>query len=405
MCCVERSREGQTKEQVSQVAAKLAPPAEATDSTLEPPSQGFSSYYALAAAFVAVQIALLLGLHKVAALGAAFALTLVTMWQPAATPGLAVEAKPEVKQRPKEVKIEAPTGPLTEQPLVPKEAVSQFQPPQDLVIIGEAEHQQRKMFQDCGGKLLNFSEFENRQLNLLHQHWQQKGFRPLTEQLHRQRDRKDLTQVLRFLQGSAWSVEEATDALTRYVEWRNSLPDHSDLRKDVEVLFRSGAIYWHGRDVFLRPVLVIRTLELAKMTQERALQLVVYWLEFGVDKLMVPGKVEQWVVVVDLTGVSASAIPVSTLKTVMSFLQKNYRARLGKAVVVSLPWMLQMMVSVVKGFIKKTTADKIDTYAEKDPRSLRELIPRGQLEDKFGGAVPDAAEFHWPVMPPVSSSK
>ena len=60
-----------------------------------------------------------------------------------------------------------------------------------------------------------------------------------------------------------------------------------------------------------RPLLVINANEILKLKMEPAdlTDLVVYLVEWGIENLLVPGRVENWVILIDMKDVSTTKIP------------------------------------------------------------------------------------------------
>jgi hypothetical protein len=124
-------------------------------------------------------------------------------------------------------------------------------------------------------------------------------------------------------------------------------------------------------------------------------------LEFALKNLMVPGKVESLVVVVDMTGISSLWIPVSSLKTIGQMLQNNYRARLYKQYILNTPFLVKGLWTVVKGFLEDFTVAKINMLGS-DYSELHKQVDKSQLEKKMGGLCEDiTSDFFPPQMPSV----
>jgi hypothetical protein len=91
--------------------------------------------------------------------------------------------------------------------------------------------------------------------------------------------------------------------------------------------------------------------------------------------------VEKLALVVDYKGATSSNNPpMSTAKEVLSILQNHYCERLGRAVVINVPWYLNSFFSVLKPFLDPRTKDKIKFNPE-----LTDLVVNEQLDEEFGG--------------------
>ncbi len=205
--------------------------------------------------------------------------------------------------------------------------------------------------------------------------------------------------VLRFLQGNGFDYAKTMKSLDEHLEWRlNNLPVESE---EIEELAKTGLIYFFGRDKRFRPVLHIPVKKLAdaNIPNETLGKLAIYMMEFALKNLMVPGKVESMVVVVDMTGVSTLGIPVTALKTIGQMLQNNYRARLYKQYVLNTPFLVKGVWAVAKGFLEEFTVAKFNILGS-DYTELYKQIDKSQLENKMGGLCNDIAEDFFPPQKP-----
>lgn len=94
-----------------------------------------------------------------------------------------------------------------------------------------------------------------------------------------------------------------------------------------------------------------------------------------------PDGVETLALVVDYKGATSSNNPsMKTVKQVIHILQNHYVERLGKGIVVNVPYYLQAFFSMIKPLLDPKTKAKV----EFNP-NLGNLIPNKQLDSEFGG--------------------
>eukprot|EP00826_Nyctotherus_ovalis_P021389 TRINITY_DN1689_c0_g1_i16.p1 TRINITY_DN1689_c0_g1~~TRINITY_DN1689_c0_g1_i16.p1 ORF type:complete len:217 (-),score=70.32 TRINITY_DN1689_c0_g1_i16:122-772(-) len=211
------------------------------------------------------------------------------------------------------------------------------------------------------------------------------------------RDRDRL--VLRFLQGNNFNYEKTLKSLEEHIEWRiNNLPIESE---EIEELAKKGIIYFFGRDKRYRPVMHISVKKMvdANLPNEILSQLAVFLLEFALKNLLIAGKAETLVVVVDLTDVGTISIPVSALKTIGQMLQNNYRARLYKQYLLNTPFLVKGVWAIAKGFLEDFTVAKFNILGS-DYSLLYDQVDKGQLEKKLGGTCDDIEEDFFPPQMP-----
>lgn len=85
--------------------------------------------------------------------------------------------------------------------------------------------------------------------------------------------------------------------------------------------------------------------------------------------------------IVDYHGATASSNPpTDIIKQIIKILGDHYCERLGRAIVMNVPWYLNAFFSLVKPLLDQRTRDKIKFNPE-----MTDLMPRQQLGNEFGG--------------------
>merc|ERR1711972_196341 len=165
--------------------------------------------------------------------------------------------------------------------------------------------------------------------------------------------------------------------------------------EDVLPDLNKGFIYWHGRDRKCRPCLVIRLERLGEMAtdKERAVRTVMFTLEYALRFAMVPGRVENWVVIIDLANVMRTISPLrigsmaATAAAIGTTLEKVYCGRMVWLKIVNMPGGL---ARIVDGLIPTEKKDKVSFPSDAAAELLEQMEPH-QLESRYGGTAPDLA--------------
>ena len=63
-------------------------------------------------------------------------------------------------------------------------------------------------------------------------------------------------------------------------------------------------------------------------------------LAYSSEHCTLPGKVEQWLVIMDLDGVALNQIPVSALRKFLGQASNNFRARCYRAYILNAGWVI-----------------------------------------------------------------
>jgi len=199
--------------------------------------------------------------------------------------------------------------------------------------------------------------------------------------------------ALRILQTCKFNASKAADMMNICVKERvRRLPVAEE---DVLSDLNNGFIYWHGRDRKCRPCLVIRVERLGEMAKdkERAVRAVMFTLEYALRFALVPGRVENWVVIIDLANVLRTISPLnfgsmaSTAAAIATALEKVYCGRMVWLKIVNMPGGL---ARIVNGLIPAEKKDKVSFPSDAAAELLQHMEPH-QLERRYGGTAPDLA--------------
>ncbi|EEA07661.1 CRAL/TRIO domain-containing protein [Cryptosporidium muris RN66] len=271
----------------------------------------------------------------------------------------------------------------------PEEAVY-YNPPIEAIKYGQGETGMRYVFGDL--ELDNYEEqkvtemlayLKNRHVSLRNTAFNDKHL------------------LLRYLQGNEYDFVKAWDDIKRHVRWRQHFRTIEDCHK-LQKLLETGYCYIHGRDRFMRPIIIFRAKAfLDGQEPDDILHMVYHWFEFIIMKMLVWNKIEQWRVIMDLEDVSFYNAPISLLKDIAINLQRNYRGYLAQMTFINSPivfWGLWQAISLV---LPQSTREKISLFTSEYKNDLLKYIHPNQLEKKYGGDAPNVTLFSEPVLPPA----
>lgn len=157
----------------------------------------------------------------------------------------------------------------------------------------------------------------------------------------------------------------------------------------------SGFMYFYKRDKRFRPVMIIDLPKLIQgsfcviflkdVEEEDFMAYTIMILEHVWKHGLIPGKVENWVVIVDWAELGLTELPISKVKTILSVMQKNYPGRLYKLFAINVGFMLKTIWTVISGFIDSFTEHKIQIYGDDYLADLFRCVDHANLEKKFWG--------------------
>jgi len=112
--------------------------------------------------------------------------------------------------------------------------------------------------------------------------------------------------VLRVLQGKKWKYDIAAAEIISHSEWKKAT---YPLQYDpVKNMLNEGIIYGHKRDICMRPVIVVNCKKILQFANqiETVVSATNFFLDYVINKAMIPGKIESWTTIFDLNGIGAT---------------------------------------------------------------------------------------------------
>ena len=206
--------------------------------------------------------------------------------------------------------------------------------------------------------------------------------------------------AVRYLGDHHFDVEGALQHMMNTQSWRLKYFPQPLQDMDLVEDFRKGFIYFCGRDNGLRPALVMRAGRAPGGIQsEQFGRLFVFCMEYFLRFMMVPGRVENIVVLIDLKDLSYSQIPsVSALMELKEVLTKQDAGRVYRFYVCNLPFIVRALLGVVQAAMTERQRQKMRFVT--DVASLREDFALHQLEEDLGGVRPLERVFLPFPLPP-----
>ena len=193
------------------------------------------------------------------------------------------------------------------------------------------------------------------------------------------------------MQGSDFDIEKSFDEIRKEIIFKiEKLPIvYNDIYKEI---FNTGCIYIHGRDNAYRPLIIFNPGMLNSLNQPIEIwkSFGIFLMEFLVNKCLVPSRVENWNIIVDLGSLSMADIPYS-LKEIFTAFKGIYRCRLYKLYLLNMNFVFNLVWSIVKMIMGPTLEAKACNVDTNDGSydDLFKFINRSQLEKKYGGTAED----------------
>ena len=188
--------------------------------------------------------------------------------------------------------------------------------------------------------------------------------------------------------------------MKEYISWKQeTFPVNFDR---VGPLLKSGFLYVSKRDRSFRPIIILNVQKIvdADFPVDLLQESTSFFCDFVVKKLLIPGLVENWIMVIDLGGIGISSLPVKKVKGIVQATQKYFGGRLYRQFCINMGWMMRKSAGLFLSFVDEITQQKISFHDDSNYRQpMGELVALENLEKKYGGHMPNIdANFFPPNM-------
>ena len=194
----------------------------------------------------------------------------------------------------------------------------------------------------------------------------------------------------RYLQAAYWNFKTAYHLIVHNCNFIDSnFPiEHNNVKK----LLNTGVIYILSRSkVGHHPILVINcTILVEKIELEDFALVATFIFDWMIKNMLVPGRIETWIIILDLEDVSLTDVPMDKLKYFMNAVMRNFPTRMHRLVCVNTSWLVRTTFYTVvypwlDDFIKKKLVMCGDTDSDNFLEFKKLYFNDRALEKKFGG--------------------
>ncbi|KGO45243.1 hypothetical protein PEX1_060310 [Penicillium expansum] len=200
--------------------------------------------------------------------------------------------------------------------------------------------------------------------------------------------------LLRYLRATKWDVSHAETRLQSTLTWRREYDLKKFTPEYISIENETGKQVLLGYDIHARPCLYLLPSNQNTEKSHRQLEHLVFMLERAID-LSGPGQETVTLIVDFKETTSGQNASLSQAKQTLSFLQNHYPERLGRALVLNVPFIIRGFFKLITPFIDPNTHQKLRFNED-----LRQHVPPSQLMKSVGGDVEfryDHASY-WPTL-------
>lgn len=212
--------------------------------------------------------------------------------------------------------------------------------------------------------------------------------------------------TMRYLQASNYDFKKVYELIKENI--KNTEDSLRIIDRRIRYILNSGLVYMHGRDCHFRPIIVVeaeRAIELMdKMgyTFEELSQALLFFMNYIVNYMLVPGQIENWFLICDLKNIGVTKM--SLFSKILSALSK-FRCRVIKNYILNLSGFVKFALSSVLSVLGSSSAKKIVIVKENQLEVMQEFILKENLQEKHGGISPNLIPGENNLFPPVVPSE
>ncbi|KAI9830469.1 MAG: hypothetical protein M1826_004706 [Phylliscum demangeonii] len=207
--------------------------------------------------------------------------------------------------------------------------------------------------------------------------------------------------LLRYLRATKWNAVEAPKRLLATLVWRREYGVEKLTAEYISPEAETGKQVVLGFDNSARPCLYLRPSQQNTKRSDRQIEHLVFMMERVID-LMVPDQ-DTMALLIDFGDSSNSSIPsVSQGRQTLNILQGHYPERLGRSLIINVPWAVWGFFKLISPFIDPLTREKM-----KFNEDLRRHVPPEQLWTMMGGELHfqyDHATY-WPALNKLAAER
>ncbi|KAL2075648.1 hypothetical protein VTL71DRAFT_591 [Oculimacula yallundae] len=209
--------------------------------------------------------------------------------------------------------------------------------------------------------------------------------------------------LLRYLRATKWVTAEAAKRLLGTLTWRREYGVGGLTGDHISPENETGKQIIFGFDIEARPCLYLNPGRQNTEPSPRQVQHLVFMVE-KVVSLMVPGQ-ETLALLINFKSSKSRSNTAPGLgqgKEVLNILQTHYPERLGRALIINIPWVVTAFFKLITPFIDPLTRQKL-----KFNDDMRQHVPPQQLWNEFHGDLEFEYdhEVYWPTLMKLCDEK
>ena len=184
-------------------------------------------------------------------------------------------------------------------------------------------------------------------------------------------------------------IEFGYEIMRDYIKWWEKTFPMNIVPKDKSwELLNNGFLYIYGRDHQFRPIMVCQPYilqnKLEYFSDSDVVNVCLFVCQYAVNNLLIPGQIENWIMLFNLKGTSIISLP-EPMKLLVQELSDNFNFRLFKCYVLGMSFLMRLLYKFVCTFIGQPNEEKIVILESRKDKHLFDDFTPDNLEKRFGG--------------------
>lgn len=215
---------------------------------------------------------------------------------------------------------------------------------------------------------------------------------------------------LRYIYSTNCNLDKALNEMIDHFKWRKATFPIKITNKVIDIL-DLGFLYILGRDYQFKPIIICQASVYVKHENEYSYE---EWLcstlflcQYMCTYLLIPGQIENWIMITDVRNVRIFSIPQS-MRKMIGIISDQFRSRLYLNFIVGLTQAMRFLFKIICKFLDESTVQKLVVIDQIKNGKLLTQISADNLEEKYGGKVANVRisknSFFPPIMPTFSKN-
>ena len=211
--------------------------------------------------------------------------------------------------------------------------------------------------------------------------------------------------TMRYLQSTNYDIKKVYSLIKENLN--STEKARKTIDKRIRFILNYGFIYMYGRDMHFRPIIIVEVKKSSELldklgyTFEELSQSMLFFMNYIVNYILLPGQIENWILICDLKDVGISKLP--QFKSILNSLSK-FRCRVFRNYILNMGVFIRAAASGVLSILGSNSAKKIIFVEKNKFEIMQEYIRKENLQIKYGGTAPDVVYGEDNLFPPVVPS-